>query len=283
MTAIAFIGLGAMGSRMARRLLDAGHRLTVHNRTRERAAPLEAAGARVAADPREAAHGAELVITMVADPAALREVMRHVAEGVEAGATVIDMSTVGPDEIRRLPELLPEGVTVLDAPVLGSIGEAESGTLRVFAGGPEDALKRARPMLEALGTVLHAGPLGAGAAAKLVANSALLGVLGVLGEAVALGDGLGLSRETTMELLSLTPVAAQAERRAAVLAGEETRTRFRLALARKDADLVLAAAGSCGVELRVAAAAREWFAAAEAAGHGDEDYSRVLATIAPPT
>jgi 3-hydroxyisobutyrate dehydrogenase-like beta-hydroxyacid dehydrogenase len=282
MTSIAFLGLGAMGSRMARRLLDAGHELTVYNRTRERAAPLGEAGARVADTPADAARGAELVVTMLANPDALRAVMGDVARGVEPGATVIDMSTVGPDAVRELPGLLPEGVAVLDAPVLGSLGEAESGRLKVFVGGPDDAVERWRPVLEVLGPVLHAGPLGAGAAAKLVANSALLGVLGVLGEAVALGDGLGLSRDATLEVVAATPVGPQAERRAPVLAGDDTpATRFRLALARKDGDLVVDAARARGLELRLAPAARDWFAAAEAAGRGDEDYSLVLRTIAP--
>ena len=286
MTSIAFIGVGAMGGRMAARLLDAGHQLSVHNRTREKAARLAEAGATVADTPAGAAHGAELVITMLADPAALQAVTEGpdgLAAGLAPGATVVDMSTVGPDEIARLAAALPDGTGVLDAPVLGSIGEAEDGTLRLFVGGPDELVARWAPTLEALGTVLHAGGPGAGAAAKLVANSTLFGVLGVLGEAVALADGLGLDPEVTREVIGATPVGEQAKRREPVLSGDDApATRFALSLARKDADLVLRAAEGRGVDLRVAAAARSWLADAEAAGQGEGDYSLVLRTITGP-
>lgn len=141
MTSIAFVGLGGMGSRMAARLLGAGHALTVYNRTRERARPLVAAGATAAASPAEAASGAELVITMVADPTALRAVVEGeagVAAGLGSDSTMVEMSTVGPAEIERLRGILPATAGLLDSPVLGSLGEAESGNLRLFVGGPKE-------------------------------------------------------------------------------------------------------------------------------------------------
>lgn len=135
-------------------------------------------------------------------------------------------------------------------------------------------------MLEALGTPQHVGELGAGAAAKLVANSTLFSVLGALGEAISLGEGLGLSRETIFGVLSGTPLGGQAERRRAVLeSDDDPETRFALALARKDAGLVTAAAEQAGRDLRVAAAAERWLADAVDAGHGEDDYSVVLRTI----
>jgi 3-hydroxyisobutyrate dehydrogenase-like beta-hydroxyacid dehydrogenase len=286
MTSIAFIGVGAMGGRMAARLLDAGHDLTVYNRTREKAEPLARAGATVADTPADAVRDAELVITMLTDPAALQTVVEGpdgVATGLAPGATVVDMSTVGPDEIARLVTGLPEGTGLLDAPVLGSIGEAEEGTLRLFVGGPDELVARWTPVLEALGTVLHAGDLGAGAAAKLVANSTLFGVLGVIGESVALADGLGLDPEVTREVLGATPLGEQVARRDAVLGGADVPTvRFALALARKDSELVMGAAERRGIDLRLAAAARSWLADAEAAGRGGSDYSVVLQTITGP-
>jgi 3-hydroxyisobutyrate dehydrogenase-like beta-hydroxyacid dehydrogenase len=283
MTSIAFIGMGAMGARMAARLLGAGHDLTVYNRTRERTAPLAEAGAAVAESPADAARAAELVITMLTDPAALRTVTDAedgIAAGIGPDATLVEMSTVGPEEIARLAAAMPEGVGVLDAPVLGSIGEADAGTLRLFVGGPEALVRRHTPVLEVMGTVLHAGGLGAGAAAKLVANSTLFGILGVLGESVALAEGLGLSDAVTREVLAATPIGAQAERRAAILEGHEVdEVRFALSLARKDSELVLAAAERAGVDVRLAAAARSWLADAEAAGMGAGDYSQVLQAI----
>ena len=283
MARIAWIGLGAMGGRMARRLLDAGHQLTVYNRSPERAEPLAAAGAAVAGSPADAARDADVVFTMVTNPEALRAVIGGedgVAAGIRPGAAVIDSSTVGPAEVARIPASLPPGTGVLDAPVLGSTGEAESGELKLFVGGPAELAERWTPVLEVLGTPQHVGELGAGAAAKLVANSTLFGTLAVLGEAVALGEGLGLSRETLLEVLAVTPIGGQVERRRAVLESiDDPEVRFTLALARKDAGLVTAAAEEAGRELRAAASAERWLADAVEAGHGEDDYSVVLRTI----
>jgi 3-hydroxyisobutyrate dehydrogenase-like beta-hydroxyacid dehydrogenase len=284
MTHVAFLGLGAMGSRMARRLLDAGHELVVWNRTAARAEPLVTAGARRADSPAGAADGAEVVITMLADPDALRWVTdgpEGVAAGVHPGTTVIEMSTVGPAAVARLREVLPERAGLLDAPVLGSLAEAEAGSLRVFVGGADDLAERWMPLLSAVGTPVHVGPLGCGAAAKLVANSTLFGVIGVLGEALAIADALGLPREAAFDVLAATPVGAQAERRRPALESGKYPPRFPLSLARKDADLVAEAADAAGLDLRIAAAARSWLADAQAAGLGDADYSAMLARILP--
>jgi 3-hydroxyisobutyrate dehydrogenase-like beta-hydroxyacid dehydrogenase len=279
---VAVVGLGAMGSRVARRLLDAGHELVVWNRTAEKAAPLVEAGAVAAATPAEAAARAEVVLTMVADPAALRDVTEGedgVAAGVGEGATVIEMSTVGPDAVRQLGSVLGERADLLDAPVLGSRSEAEAGTLEIFVGGPEELVARWTPLLSVLGSPLHVGPLGSGAAAKLVANTTLVGTIGVLGEALALADGLGLSREKAFEVLAATPLGQQAERRRESIESGEYPPRFALYLARKDAELVVAAAREAGVDLRLTEAARSWLAEAEEEGLGDRDYSAVLARI----
>ncbi|MDQ3769464.1 MAG: NAD(P)-dependent oxidoreductase [Actinomycetota bacterium] len=282
MTRVAFIGVGAMGGRMARRLLDAGHELTVWNRTPSKAMPLVDAGAARASTPAEAARGAEVVITMVADRAALEAVSER-PEGIAAHAkTVVEMSTVGPAAVSGLRALLGPEAELLDAPVLGSVSEAEAGTLQIFVGGDEALFERIRPLLEELGSLVHVGPLGAGAAAKLVANLTLLGTLGLLGETLALADGLGLSREATWKVLDGTPLAGQAERRRPAVESGEYPLRFALALARKDADLVAEAAAAAGVEVPLASGARDWFADAEAAGWGQRDYSAVLARIIGP-
>jgi 3-hydroxyisobutyrate dehydrogenase-like beta-hydroxyacid dehydrogenase len=182
--------------------------------------------------------------------------------------------------VHRLAEQLPDGARLLDAPVLGSLSEVEQGSLNVFAGGPEALVERWTPLLSALGRVVHVGGVGAGSAAKLVANSTLVGVIGVLGEALALADGLGLMREAAWDVLAATPLAAQAERRRPAVESGDFPPRFFLSLARKDADLVVDAAAEAGVDARVAEAARRWLADAEAAGLGDLDYSSVLAFIA---
>jgi 3-hydroxyisobutyrate dehydrogenase-like beta-hydroxyacid dehydrogenase len=283
MSTVAVVGLGAMGSRMARRLLDAGHQVVAWNRTSARAEEL--AGALVAASPADAARRANVVLTIIADPAALQAVTEGadgIAGGVDQTTTVIEMSTVGPAAISRLAAALPEG-RLLDAPVLGSLAEAETGTLRIFVGGPAELVEAWTPLLSTLGSPLHVGPLGAGAAAKLVANTTLFGTLGVLGEALALADGLGLPRDVAFEVLAGTPVAAQAERRRPSVETGEYPQRFSLSLARKDAELIAEAAATAGVDLRLAAGARSWIREAEDAGLGDADYSAVLAHILGPT
>lgn len=282
MTVVAVVGLGAMGGRMARRLLDAGHEVRFWNRTPDKMAQLADLGGTPAESPADAAHRADAVITMVSDPLALRAVTEGpagVAAGVGGSATVIEMSTVGPEAVSRLASVLPAGTGLLDAPVLGSISEAESGSLRIFVGGPASLVERWTPLLSALGSPIHVGPVGAGAAAKLAANVTLLGVLGVLGEALALAQGLGLSRDAAFEVLASTPLAAQAERRRPAIETGEYPARFRLSLARKDADLIADAARASGIDLLLGEAVEKWFAGADDAGWGNQDYSTVLAWI----
>ncbi len=282
MTAVAVVGLGAMGGRMARRLLDAGHEVLIWNRTPDKMAQLTDLGAMPAESPADAAHRADAVITMISDPAALRAVIEGpagVAAGVGGSVTVIEMSTVGPAAVSWLASALPAGTELLDAPVLGSISEAESGALRIFVGGPVALFERWTPLLSTLGSPIHVGPLGAGAASKLVANVTLFGALGVLGEALALAQGLGLSRDAAFEVLATTPLAPQAERRRGGIETGDYPARFSLSLARKDADLIAEAATASGVDLRLEAAAKTWLADADDAGWGDQDYSAVLAWI----
>jgi len=187
------------------------------------------------------------------------------------------MSTVGPRAVLELAQRVPAEVELADAPVLGSVAEAEAGSLRIFVGGDDELFRRIRPVLAALGEPMHVGELGSGAAAKLVANSTLFAVICALGEAVALGEELGLSRDRIFDALAATPLASQAERRRHAIESGSYPPRFKLSLARKDAELVLAAAKEAGVDLRLAEAARAWFAEAEEAGLGTLDYSAVLA------
>ncbi len=206
MATVGVVGLGAMGSRIARRLGAAGHELVVWNRDPAKAESLVAAGALAAETPADAARRAE-------------------------------------------------------------------------AGGAPEPVEHWLPVLSTLGTVFHLGPVGAGTAAKLVANTALVGVIGILGEALALAERLGLSRDAAFEVLGKTALAGQAERRRSAVESGEYPPRFALYLARKDADLILEAAAKKGLELRLTKAADEWLAEAENAGLGDKDYSAVLARI----
>ena len=279
---VAVIGLGAMGRRFARRFLSAGHEVIVWNRTPEKATELVELGAAPAGTPADAARRAEALITIVSDPAALRAVTEG-PDGIVAGAdgstTVIEMSTVGPGTVRWLVSALPEESGLLDAPVLGSLSEAEEGELKVFVGGPAPLAERWTPLLSALGSPIHVGPLGSGASAKLVANATLFGTLALLGEVVALADGLGLARDVTFEVLAATPLAGPAERRRASIEGGGYPLRFTLALARKDSELITDAARAAELDVRVLEAVRTWLADAADAGLGERDYSTMIARI----
>ncbi len=277
MSVIAFCGMGRMGVPMAARLLGAGHQLRAWNRTPGKAGPLVDAGATEASTPAEAAAGADFVVTMLADPAALDAVV--IAADLRPGTTLVEMSTVGPDAVRSLAGRLVVGVDVLDAPVLGSIPQATEGTLKIFAGGDPAVFERCRPVLEAMGTPRHLGPLGAGAAMKLVANSTLGALMTGLAEAMALADGLGLDEAAVLDILVESPIGVTAKSKRALIERGVYTPNFTLGLAAKDLALVTGAAEAAGVELRIAAAARSWFERAVEHGMGDLDYSAVVADV----
>src|ERR1700681_1877118 len=206
MAKIGFLGLGEMGTPMAVRLLRAGHDLTVWNRSSEaeRITPLAQAGAAVASSPAKAAAGADFLITMLATPEAVEQVLfgtAGLAPALSPGQILIDMSTVGPDEVRSAASRLPQGVSLVDAPVRGSVPQATSGRLEVCTGATDENYERVRPILETLGTVRHAGGPGSGAALKLVANLALGAAIVTLGEALALGKSFDLGLAVLLDVL----------------------------------------------------------------------------------
>ncbi|MBI4261506.1 MAG: NAD(P)-dependent oxidoreductase [Actinobacteria bacterium] len=283
MAKVAFCGLGLMGRPMAARLLEAGHDLSVWNRTARKARPLGEAGARVADTAREAAQGAEVVITMVADEHALEEVVWSddgVAAGTSFGSTLVEMSTVGPDAVRRLRDRLPEDVELIDAPVLGSVPAAESGTLTILVGGNDGAFEHHRDLLSAIGRPRHVGPLGAGAALKLVFNSTLGAAMAALGEALALAEALGADRATALDVLEGSHLATLARGKRDKVESGSYDPNFALGMAAKDMRLVTEAAERAGISLEVAAVARRLLEEAVAAGRSAEDYSALIAHIA---
>ncbi|MGI8806733.1 MAG: NAD(P)-dependent oxidoreductase [Acidimicrobiales bacterium] len=282
MTVVAFCGLGQMGSPMASRLLEAGHDVTVWNRTPERAAPLQERGAARSDSPAVAVAGAEVVVTMLADPPALDEVIfgvDGVAAGVQPGTTLVEMSTMGVEAVRSLAARLPSGVDLLDAPVLGSVPQATEGMLKIFVGGTEPVFERCRAVLEAMGTPRYLGPSGAGAAMKLVANSILGALMCGLAEALALADALDLDEAAVLDILAESPIGVTVKSKRALVESGEYPANFKLALAAKDLGLVTSAAEAAGLPLSLAPAAREWFERAAAAGLGDLDYSAVIAQV----
>ena len=282
MAKIGFLGLGEMGTPMASRLLKAGHDVTVWNRTEERTVPLAQQGAAVASSPAKTAAGADFVITMLATPAAVEQVLfgtDGLAPALSPGQILIDMSTVGPDEVRSVAARLPKGASLVDAPVRGSVPLATSGNLEVFVGATDGDYERVRPILESLGSVRHTGGPGSGAAMKLVANLALGAAIVTLGEALSLGESLGLKRGTVLDALADSPIGPIVKaKRANVESGQFAPT-FKLRHAAKDLRLVTEAAAARGRELKQARANRAWLDEAAEHGAADLDFSAVVATI----
>ena len=285
MAKIGFLGLGEMGRPMASRLLRAGHVLTVWNRGAERTVPLAEEGAMVASSPAKVAAGADFVITMLATPEALEQVLfgtAGLAQALSPGQVLIDMSTVGPDEVHSVAARLPKGVVLVDAPVRGSVPQATSGRLDIFVGADDENYERVRPILEALGPVRHTGGLGSGAAMKLVANLALGAAIVALGEALSLGESLDLERDMLLDALTDSPIGPIVRaKRANVVSGDFTPS-FKLRHAAKDLRLVTETAAARGRDLKQARANRAWLDEATERGAADLDFSAVVATIRTP-
>ncbi|TDD17105.1 Rid family hydrolase [Nonomuraea diastatica] len=253
---IAFLGQGRMGAPMARRLVAAGHEV----RTWRRGSGVTAAAA---------VDGAGLVITMLSDPAAVREVVTAALPGLRPGATVVEMSTIGPEAVRELRALLPAEVGLVDAPVLGSVGPAASGTLTVLAGGD---VSGCRDVLSVFGPVRELGPLGAGAAMKIAVMSALVPVQVLLAETFAYAGAHGVDRDTLVGVLADTPLGMAAER----LRAPSAQTRYSLTHATKDLELAAWEGAS------MSAAARTRLQEARAAGLGERDVTTVVEHVAGP-
>jgi 3-hydroxyisobutyrate dehydrogenase len=268
---IAFLGLGRMGAPMARRLLEHEHEheheheLVVWNRTAERTQPLVAAGAVAAPTPAEAADRADVVITMLADPAALEAVLfgaEGVARTIRPSACLVEMSTVGPGAVLALKARLPAGTGFVDAPVMGSVGPAARGELTVLAGGD---VGRVEELLGTFGRVVNCGEAGSGAARKLVLISAALAGVTLVGEVLALAEALGVSRDVAMDGLAGGPLVGSVQR----IRGTEGD--FDVSLAAKDLTLATDAAA-----LPQLAAARDWLRTAAAEGAAGRDMRNVV-------
>ncbi|MGW5052573.1 NAD(P)-dependent oxidoreductase [Actinokineospora sp. NPDC004072] len=277
MTNIAFLGQGHMGVPMASRLVEAGHRVTVWNRTPEKCAPAAERGALVADSPAGAVREAEIVITMLRDGAAVGAVLfgeRGAAPALAADALLVEMSTIGPEAVGELRAQVRADVGLIDAPVVGSVPQATSGELRILVGGSETDVERAAEALAVLGAVDHVGDLGAGASAKLIANLITISAFALIGESLALGDQLGLAADRTLDLLGASAIGGFVQRVRGRIGAEDVPTRFGLGLAEKDLALALAAGAD---PAGVVAGSRKAFADAVAAGLGDKDISAVIA------
>jgi 3-hydroxyisobutyrate dehydrogenase len=282
---VALIGLGLMGSGMARRLLGAGFPLTVYNRSPERAAPLEAEGARVAASPREAASGANVIFSMVADDAASRSIWLGkdgALAGAARGAVLVDCGTLTVGWIEELSRAATAaGCTLLDAPVAGSKGHAAAGELLFLVGGSPDALEIARPALAAMSrAIVHVGPTGSGALLKLI-NNFLCGVQAAsLAEAIALIERSGLDRTKALEVLTTgAPGSPLIKTLAARMTSRDYTPNFTLKLAQKDMNYAVGEGRRHGVPLSTVTPVIDLYGRAIEGGHGEEDFAAVVEAL----
>jgi 3-hydroxyisobutyrate dehydrogenase len=277
---VALLGTGTMGAPMASNLVRAGFEVTVWNRTPERAAPLEAEGARLARSPREAVEGADALITMLADGPSIEAVLGGDDGALRAarpGAVWIQMSTVGVAAADRLAKLAADaGVAFVDAPVLGSRQPAVEGRLVVLGSGPEEQRERCAPIFEALGRrTLWVGPAGAGSRLKVVVNAWLMAMTATLGETIALAEALGVDPEWFFDATGRGEIAAlYTDLLGSAMVAREFPVNFPLALATKDIGLALEAGSE--LQLSVFEGTREQFARAEELGHGASDWAAVI-------
>lgn len=278
MSAVAVLGLGAMGHAMAARLLQAGHDLRVWNRTPGRDEDLVAGGAARATTPADAVRDVEVAITMLTDPPALEEVLfgtGGAASALPRTATLIEMSTVGPTAIASVVDRLTP-VAVLDAPVLGSVPSVEAGRLVILAAGDREVFDRHTELLAVFGTPLYVGPSGSGALLKLINNAASIATLVTLGELLALTDRAGIQINAVLDSLEAGPLASLIDRWRGRLEGKDEASYFRLALARKDLALVFDEAERSEVELTVSQAAAARCDEAIEDGIGDQDFGAIV-------
>jgi len=272
---VGFVGLGIMGRPMARNLLKAGFDVTVYNRTRARTEEAASMGARVADTPKQAATGADVVITMVTSTPDVRELIlgpNGVAEGTRPGAVVADMSTISPKATQEMAaELARRGVFMLDAPVSGGEKGAIEGTLSIMVGGDPEAFQKALPVFQAMGKkIVHVGHSGMGQTVKLC--NQIAGGLNLLAmaEALIFGAKMGVDLEKMIEAVG----AGAASNWAIVNLAPRVLKRdfqpgFMVKLQQKDLRLALEAAGESDTPLPGTALAAQLFRAVEAEGNGD--------------
>jgi 3-hydroxyisobutyrate dehydrogenase len=271
-----------MGSGMAHRLLGAGFEVTVYNRSAARAEALGAAGAKVAATPRQAAENADVVIAMLADDPASRQTWmgeNGALAGARKGAVLVDSSTLSPVWVAELAAAAHErGCAFLDAPVTGSKPQAEKGELLFLVGGDAAALDSIRQVLAPMSRgVVYLGPIGSGALMKLI-NNFLCGVQAAsIAEAIAVIERSGLDRAQALEVLNNgAPGSPLVRTLGGRMTARDYRTNFAVDLMAKDLTYAIEEAARHGVELGAAAAALRAFKRASAEGHGSEDMSTVV-------
>jgi 3-hydroxyisobutyrate dehydrogenase-like beta-hydroxyacid dehydrogenase len=283
---IGFVGLGAMGGRVAGRLLAAGHQVVGTNRTAEKAGPLVERGLLWRDTAREVAEAADVVFSMVTDDAALEAVASGpdgILAGLGPGKLYVDMSTVSPKASRELAaRVRAYGAEMLEAPVSGSTPAAEAGTLTIMVGGPEQAFARIEPLLHDVGTtVTRIGDNGSALLMKLAVNINLAEQMLAFSEGVLLAERGGIDRALAVSVLTESAVGSpMLKSRGPLLLDLPDQAWFDVGLMRKDLQLALDSASELHVPLTSAAVAKQLFTAAQAMGYDDRDIAVVYEVLA---
>ena len=285
MDKVGFVGLGIMGTSMARNLIEGGHELVIHNRTRAKAKKLAKLGAEVATSPREVAGRSDAIITMLPGPPEVEEVLvgeNGLLEGVRDGSLIVDMSTSSPllaQELSRTANT--RGVGMLDAPVSGGDIGAIEGTLSIMVGGEKEDFERARPLFEAMGkTIVHVGAAGAGQTVKGCNQIVVALVIEAVSEALVLGSKAGVKPEKVIEVLSGGLAANKVmEVKGEKFLSHDFAAGGKVEYHRKDLGIALAVGREYGVALPVTALVDQLFGTLVAQGKGGWDHSALITLI----
>lgn len=286
MTTVGFVGLGVMGSRMVKRLMDAGHTLIGYNRTKSKADWLIEAGMQWADTPRAVAEQADVVISMVSNTDAVRDVAEGpdgIIAGLAPGNVYVDMSTISPLASRELAAQVAEtGARMLDAPVSGSVSTLEEGKLSIMVGGAPEALEQVKPILLDIGpTVTHVGDNGQALAVKVAIN--LTGPVQMLAfcEAVLLAEKSGVPRKTAAEAIFTSVMASpMIKYRGPFVLEMPDEAWFNVNMMQKDLKLALEMGRELAVPLPSAAVTNEMLTAARGMGLAEEDFAVIFEVLA---
>lgn len=286
MANIGFIGLGVMGSRIVKRLLDAGHSVTGYNRTKSKAQWLLDAGMKWADSPQAVAKAVDVVFTMVSDTSALQAVTGGsdgLLAGLRPGAIFVDMSTVSPEVIRSLAaQVTSKGAQMLDAPVSGSVTTLEEGKLSIMVGGDPASFERVQPILLDIGPkVTRVGGNGLAVSMKIATNLSLAVQMLAFSEAVLLAEKSGIARETAVEVLLNSVIASpMVKYRGPFVMGMPDEAWFNVNMMQKDMLLALEMGRQFEVPLPTTAVTNEMLTTARGMGLAEKDFAAVFEALA---
>ena len=286
MANLGYIGLGAMGGRIAARLLAKGHTVTGYNRTRARAQWLVERGLVLADSPRAVAAAADVTFVMVTDSSALESVATGpdgFIAGLGVGNVIVDMSTVSPVVSRSIASKVREiGADMVDAPVSGSVATLEQGKLSVMVGGARATFDRVKPILEDIGpTVTYVGQNGLAVSMKIAVNLSLAAQMLAFSEGVLLAEKSGIARSTAVEVLTHSAIASpMVQYRGPFVLRMPDEAWFNVNMMQKDLLLALDMGRQLEVPLPTTAVANQWLTATRAIGLAEEDFAAVFQTLA---